>query len=117
MIPAPLAPDPAPPAAHAGPARTRLVVLTALIWCVPFAALGMLGFMVLMAALWGAASGESPAAFLLGSAGVVAAGVAVLTALYRAPFLRGMSPTGRFALLGVVVWPFPVVVLAGVLHG
>ncbi|GAA2949313.1 hypothetical protein [Kitasatospora cinereorecta] len=113
----PALPAPAPPVARPRPTPTRLVVLVALIWCVPVAALCTLGFLVLVVALWGAASGESPVAFLLGAAGAAAAGAAVLAALYRAPFLRGMTPTGRIALLGVVVWPFPVVALAYALNG
>ncbi|MGW4230365.1 hypothetical protein ACWEF9_13930 [Streptomyces sp. NPDC004980] len=120
MFPASPAPAPAlaaPPVARPHPVRTRMVVLVALIWCVPVVALGMLAFLVLMVALWGAASGESPVTFLLGAAGAVAVGAAVLAALYRAPFLRRMTPTGRIALLGVVVWPFPVVALAYALNG
>ncbi|MFD9499809.1 hypothetical protein [Streptomyces sp. NPDC060035] len=117
MFPAHHAPASAPPMARARPARTRQVVLVALIWSVPLAALGILGFLVLMVALLGAASGESPASFLLGAAGGAAAGAAVLTGLYRSPPLRRMTPMSRLALLGVVVWPFPVIALAYLLNG
>lgn len=118
MFPALPVSAPAPaPVARARPASSRQVVLVALIWSVPLAALAFLGFLVLMVALWGAASGENPAPFLLGTAGVLAAGAAVLTGLYRAPPLRRMTPMGRLAVLGVVVWPFPVIALAYALNG
>ncbi|WP_406394121.1 hypothetical protein [Streptomyces sp. NBC_00887] len=116
MFPALPARAPVPPAARPRPASTRQVVLVALIWCVPLAALGVLGFLVLLAALWGAASGESPTSFLLGAAGVFAAGAALLTGLYRSPPLRRMTPMGRLALLGAVVWPFPVITLVYALN-
>lgn len=117
MFPALPAPASAQPVARPRPASTGQVVLVALIWSVPLAALSYLGFLVLMVSVWSAASGESPVSFLLGAAGVLAVGAAVLTGLYRSPLLRRMTPMGRMALLGVVVWPFPVMALAYGLNG
>ncbi|MFJ8754275.1 hypothetical protein ACIREO_33865 [Streptomyces sp. NPDC102441] len=112
MFPALPVPASTAPVARPRPASTGLVVLVALIWTVPLAALSYLGFLVLMVSVWSAASGESPMSFLLGAAGVLATGAAVLTGLYRSPPLRRMTPMGRMALLGALVWPFPVLTLA-----
>ncbi|WP_405664046.1 hypothetical protein OG379_18130 [Streptomyces sp. NBC_01166] len=117
MFPALPAPASAAPAPRPRPATTGQVLLVALIWSVPLAALFFLGFLVLMVSVWSAASGESPVSFLLGAAGVLAAGAAVLTGLYRSPPLRRMTPMGRLSLLGAMVWPFPVVTLAYALNG
>lgn len=105
------------PAGTARPARTSHVVLVALIWSVPAAATAMLGFIVAMVAVWGAASGESPLPFVLEALGVAAAGAAVLVGVYFAPFLRRVSPCGRLALLGALAWPGPVLLLAYTLNG
>ncbi|WP_329210640.1 hypothetical protein [Streptomyces sp. NBC_01708] len=116
MFPALPAPASSAPLPRPRPATTRQVFLVALIWCVPLAALGFLGFLVLMVAMWSAASGESPVSVLLGAAGVLAVGAAALTGLYHSPPLRRMAPMDRLALLGVVVWPFPVITLACVFN-
>ncbi|WP_051835752.1 hypothetical protein [Streptomyces sp. NRRL WC-3549] len=93
------------------------MVLAALIWSVTLAALAVLGFLVLVVAVWSAASGESPVPFLLGVAGAVVACAVLLSGLYAAPFLRRMPPAGRLALIGALVGPFPVAAVAYVLNG
>ncbi|MFJ8862987.1 hypothetical protein ACIRD8_31760 [Streptomyces sp. NPDC102451] len=116
MFPALPAPASTAPVPRPRPATTGQVTLVALIWSVPLAALSFLGFMALMVAVWSAASGESPVSFLLGAAGVLAVGAAALAGLYHSPPLRRMAPMNRLALLGVLVWPFPVMALAYVLN-
>jgi hypothetical protein len=117
MFPALPAPASTAPVPRPRPATNGQVFMVALIWSVPLAALFFLGFLVLMASVWSAASGESPLSFLLGAAGVLAASAAALTGLYRSPPLRRMTPMGRMALLGALVWPFPVITLAYALNG
>ncbi|MEV5240560.1 hypothetical protein AB0K89_15890 [Streptomyces cinnamoneus] len=87
-----------------------MTVLAAVLWVITLHAVALCLVVVLMIAVWGAAA-EHPAEagqFLLQVLGILAAGAAVLGAVWYALKRAGLSPAARSAVTGALACPGPV---------
>ncbi|MEU7600892.1 hypothetical protein AB0B78_02795 [Streptomyces sp. NPDC040724] len=91
-----------------GKDRRGVVALAALLWVVTALSVSVVGGLLSIALIWGAAAGQ-PIGELVPWLLPLPAGAVGLTALARAPGIRRLAASSRLLLLGALACPVPTV--------